>query len=173
MKKIENKSNPMRNFEIVKIVLSCGAVDKELEKSKKLLTIISGGKPHITKSGPRTRIPDFKVTPGMELGTRITLRNNFSEFLKRFLAAIGNTLKKRQIEDNHFSFGIKEYIEIPGIEYQRDIGIKGLNVTVVFSRPGKRVGIRKIKPGVIPKRQHVAKQDIINYMQDKYATRFI
>src|SRR3990167_10739186 len=104
MKKIENKSNPMRNFEIVKIVLSCGAVDKELEKSKKLLTIISGGKPHITKSGPRTRIPDFKVTPGMELGARITLRNNFSEFLKRFLVAIGNTLKKKKIKDNKFLF---------------------------------------------------------------------
>ena len=58
------------------------------------------------------------------------------------------TIKRKQISENNFSFGIKEYIEIPGAEYQRDIGIIGLDVKVVFKRSGRRVGLRKIQRGI-------------------------
>jgi len=89
------------------------------------------------------------------------------------LIAIENVLKKKQISENNFSFGVKEYIEIPGMDYQRDIGIIGLDVTVVFKRTGKRVKQRKIKKGKIPKRQIITPDEIIKFMEDKFQTTFI
>jgi len=86
------------------------------------------------------------------------------------LSAIDNKLKEKQINAEDFSFGIKEYIEIPNIEYQRDIGMIGLNVVAVFKRKGKRVEKRKIKKGKLPKRQRVTKQEIISFIKSKFNT---
>jgi len=159
--------NPMRLFKIEKVVLSCGAVGTDLEKATKLLKIISGMKPQIIASVKR--IPTFNVRPGLEVGTRVTLRGEKAFLLlKRLLAAIDNKFSAKQVSDNHFSFGIKEYIEIPGMEYQRDIGIRGLNVTINFARPGLRVKRKKIKEGNIPKKQYVTKQEIIKYMEENF-----
>jgi len=170
--KTENKiTNPMRKVFIEKVVISGSGADKELEKERKLLNLISGSRAHILKS--KKRIPDFGVSPGMEVGTKVTLRDSKAiELLKVLLGAIDNKLSKKQVSDNHFSFGIEEYIEIPGIEYQRDIGIKGLNVTVVFARAGFRIKDKKIKKGKLPKKQHVSKEEIIRYMEENFKTSF-
>lgn len=169
---VQKKENPMREIRIEKILLSCGGVDKELEKAKKLLELLSGMKVQIMKSNKR--IPDFNVRPGLEVGVRVTLRGSKgTELLRRLLAAEDNKVKSKQVSDNHFSFGIKEYIEIPGIEYQRDIGIRGLNVTVVFVRPGLRIKRKKIKAGKVSHKQYVKSDEIIKYMEEKFKTVFI
>jgi len=168
--KVTGVENPMKKIRIERVVISAGGIEKELEKSKKLLEIIAGRKSQVIIS--QKRIPDFGVKPGLEVGVRITLRGNSAvELLRRLLGAIDNKLKAKQMADNHFSFGIEEYIEIPGMEYQRDIGIKGLNVTVVFARPGLRVLRKKIKQGHVPKRQRITKQEIINFMEDNFKTK--
>ncbi len=161
----------MRIPQISRVVLSAGAVDKELEKAKRLLEMISEKKAQITKSGPRMRIPAFGVKPKMELGTCVTLRGKEAiEVLRRLLGAIDNQLKESQIDKNNFSFGISEYINIPGMKYSRDIGIRGFNVTVVFERPGIRVKKRKIKAGRVPAKQHVTREEIIEYMKNTFKT---
>jgi hypothetical protein len=58
------------------------------------------------------------------------------------------------------------------MEFQRDIGIKGLDVTVVFKRAGRRVRIRKAKAGKIPKRQTITREEIIKFMEENYNTVF-
>jgi large subunit ribosomal protein L5 len=168
------KQNVMRIPKITRVVLSAGAVDKELDKAKKLLEMVSGKKAQITKSGSRTRIPAFGVKPKMELGTCVTLRGKEAvEILRRLLGAIDNQLKESQIDKNNFSFGIHEYINIPGMKYVREIGIKGFNVTVVFERPGVRVKRRKIKMGRVPSKQHVPKEEIIEFMKNNFKTEVI
>ena len=167
------KENPLRKIRIEKIVLSIGGTADYLEKGVKILQILTEKKPAKMKAGPKRRIPSLGVKPGLELGAVSTVRKNPEEFLKKMLTAIDNTLKKSQISENNFSFGIKEYIEIPGVEYQRDIGIIGLDVTVVFKRSGKRVGLKKIKRGRIPKKQHISKNEIIKFMEDKFQTNFL
>ncbi|MEK6792811.1 MAG: 50S ribosomal protein L5 [Nanoarchaeota archaeon] len=163
--------NIMRAPKIARVVLSAGAVDKDLEKAKKLIELISEKKAQITKSGARTRIPAFGVRPKMELGTSVTLRDEDAiEVLRKLLGAIDNRLKVTQIDKNNFSFGIPEYINIPGMKYVREIGIRGFNVTVVFERPGVRVKKRKIKPGAIPTKQHVSPEEIIDYMKKTFKT---
>lgn len=166
--------NIMRQPKITRVVLSAGAVDKDLEKAKKLLEIVTDKKAQITKSGPRTRIPAFGVKPKMELGTSVTLRKKDAiEILKKLLGAIDNKLKVSSIDKNNFSFGIPEYINIPGIKYMREIGIRGFNVTVVFERPGTRVKKRKIKSGKVPSKQHVKAEEIMDYMRDHFKTEII
>jgi len=169
---IQIKDNPMRQIRIEKVLLSAGGTDKELEKSAKLLKLISGMKPQIIAS--TKRIPDFNVSPGLQVGARVTIRGKKSiDLLKNFLTVLDNTLRKKQVSENHFSFGIKEYIEIPGMEYQREIGIKGFNVTVVFVRPGLRIKRKKIKSGKVPKKQNIPEQEIITFMEENFSTSFV
>ncbi|MEK6891320.1 MAG: 50S ribosomal protein L5 [Nanoarchaeota archaeon] len=166
-KKIETKKNVMRAIKIEKVVLSCGGIKDVLEKEVKLLQKITKKKPLIRMT--IKRIPGFAIRPKMEVGCMVTLRGKeATDLLKKLFVAIDNQLKKKQIQDNHFSFGIKEYIEIPGEEYDREIGMMGFNVTVVFSMSGKRVAIKKIKRGSLPKKQTVKKELIIKFLEKHF-----
>ena len=164
------KENIMRKVRIDKIVLNIGGTGDSLEKGMRLLHLITGRKP--TKTKTTKRIPTLGVKPGLEVGVVVTVRKDLAPFLKRMLFAIDNKLSKRQISNNNFSFGIKEYIEVPGMEYQRDIGILGFDVTVVFKRAGRRVRLRKIKQGKIPKRQVITREEIIKFMEEHFQTQF-
>jgi len=169
--KQEKKENTMRKIKLEKIVLSCGATGPNLEKSRKLLEMLSNKKVQIIKAGTKRRIPAFGVKPGLELGARVTLRGKeAAELLGKLLGAIDNILDEKQIAENTFSFGIKEYIEIPGTEYKREIGIRGLSVTVCFIRPGVRVKRKKIKTGKLPEKQLVIPEEIIEYMEENFDT---
>jgi large subunit ribosomal protein L5 len=167
----KNQINPMRKIEMEKIVLSIGGTGEELEKGFRLLKILTGRTP--AKMQSRKRIPSLGVRPKLEVGVVVTIRKNPEETLRKMLSALDNILKKSQISENNFSFGIKEYIEIPGTEYQRDIGIRGLDVTVTFKRAGKRVKLKKIKKGKIPKRQAITREEIIKFMEENFKTKFI
>jgi large subunit ribosomal protein L5 len=173
MNQIKSKSgsNKMRKIRIEKIVLSVGGVGEELEKGVKLLKLLTGRKPAKMKS--RKRIPSFGVRPKLEVGAVVTIRKNPEEVLKKMLVTKDNILRKSQISENNFSFGVKEYIEIPDIEYQRELGIRGLDVTVVFKRTGRRVRIKKIKKGRIPKRNEITKEEIIKFMEENFNTNFV
>ncbi|MFA6023207.1 MAG: 50S ribosomal protein L5 [Candidatus Pacearchaeota archaeon] len=167
--KENGKENLMREVRIEKLVLSCGGVKDVLEKSVKLLKKISHKTP--TKRMSNKRIPGFGVRPKLEVGCMVTIRGEEAEkILKRLLVAIDNQLKKKQIEENHFAFGIPEYIEIPGEEYDREIGMMGFNATVVFARKGKRVARKKIRRGKLPQKQRISKEEIIKYMEDNFKT---
>ena len=161
----------MRKIKIEKIILSVGGIGDSLEKGFKLLKMLTEGKPTKTKS--HKRIPTLGVRPGLEIGAVVTIRKDPEAFLKKMLIAIENTLKRKQISENNFSFGIKEYLEIPGIEYNRDIGIRGLDVTVVFKRTGRRVRLKKIKCGKVPQKQVITKEEIIKFMEDNFQTKFM
>ena len=161
----------MKQIKIEKIVLSIGGTGENLEKGIRLLKLVTGREPARMKS--RKRIPSLGVRPKLEVGAVVTLRKDIDENLRRMLITKDNTLKKSQISENCFSFGVKEYIEIPGFEYQRDIGIKGFDVTVVFKRAGKRIGLRKIKTGKIPSRNKISKEEIIKFMEEKFQTNFV
>lgn len=167
----EKNESVMRKIKIEKIVLSVGGIGEHLEKGFKIIEILTGKKP--AKMRTKKRIPSLEIRPNLEVGAVSTIRKNLEEFLKKMLAAIDNNLKKSQISENNFSFGIKEYLEIPGIEYQREIGIVGLDVTVVFKRAGRRVRLKKIKKGKISRRQKITKEEIIKFMEENFQTKFV
>ena len=170
MTKEIKQENIMRKVKIDKVVLSVGGTSESLDKGFDLLKILTGRNPARTIS--RKRIPALGVRPNLQVGAVVTIRKNPMEVLRRMLSAIENTLKKKQIMENNFSFGIKEYIEIPGMEYQREIGIMGLDVTVVFKRTGRRVRIKKMRKGKVPKRQVIKSEEIIKFMEENFNTKF-
>ena len=156
--------NIMRQIEIEKIVINCGGTDEKLERSVKLLEMIT--KRTVCQIKSTKRIPTFGISPGKLSGAKVTIRDKeeLTGLLKRFFAAIDNKLRKNNVVKNHVSFGIKEYIEVPGLEYSREIGILGFEVTIVFKRKGKRVSLRKIKQGKYPEKQAVTKKEIIDFL---------
>ncbi len=163
--------NKMREIKLEKVILNIGGVAEKLEKGVILLEKLSGKK--AVKVKATKRIPTWNVRPGLEVGTKVTIRGEDAmEMLKKLLPAIDNTLKEKQIQPNCFSFGIHEYIEIPGVEYIREVGIMGLEVVAVFSRAGKSVETKKIKRGKA-RRIVVTREEIENYLITKFNTEIL
>jgi large subunit ribosomal protein L5 len=178
-KQIENKkelvsTNPMQKIEVEKIVINCGGTDEKLEKSIKLLKMITKDRKIYQISSTR-RIPAFGISPGKKSGCKVTIRNKeeIMDLLKRFFAALDYEISDKKIVENHLSFGIPEYIEVPGLEYDRDIGILGFEVSVVFQRKGKRVKNKKIKQGKYPKKQNIAKEEILRFLTKHFEVEIV
>jgi len=168
---METEGNRMREIKLEKVILNIGGTGDKLEKGVILLKTLSGKKPVKVKA--TKRIPTWQVRPGLEVGTKITLRGEDAlEMVRKLLPAVDNTLKEKQIQDNCFSFGIPEYIEIPGVEYIREVGIMGFEVTVVFSRKGKAIEKKKVKRGKA-KRLVVTRAEIEKYLQGKFETEIL
>lgn len=163
--------NVMRNIKLERVVLNIGGTGEKLDKGVILLEKVSEKKAIKVKA--TKRIPTWSVRPGLEVGTKVTLRGEDAiNLIKKLLPAIDNTLKEKQIQNNFFSFGIPEYIEIPGIEYIREVGIMGFEVTVVFSRAGKSVEKRKVKRGK-SRRLTVTREEIENYLKNNFGTTIL
>jgi large subunit ribosomal protein L5 len=167
----QKMENVMKEVRLEKVILNIGGVAEKLDKGVILLETISGKKAVRVKA--IKRIPTWNVRPGLEVGTKVTLRGEDAiNMVKKLLPAIDNTLKEKQIQPNCFSFGIHEYIEIPGVEYIREVGIMGFEVTVVFSRAGKAVEKKKIKRGKT-RRLTVTREEIENYLITKFNTEIL
>ena len=163
-----SKENVMREIRLDKVILNIGGVGEKLDKGVILLENISGKK--AVKVKAVKRIPTWNVRPGLEVETKVTLRGEDAlKMIKKLLPAIDNILKEKQIQKNCFSFGIHEYIEIPGVEYIREVGIMGFEVTVVFTRAGKAVERKKVKRGK-SRRLSVSREEIEDYLVSNFKT---
>src|SRR3989344_1900007 len=78
------------------------------------------------------------------------------EILQRLLKAVENKIKEESFTQNGFSFGIKEYIDIPEVKYDPKIGIIGLHVNVALARCGYRVKRRKIRNAKIGSKHEIS-----------------
>ncbi len=133
--------NIMQAPRLKKIVLNMGLGEaiknpKSIESGIKIISLISGQKPIITKA--KKSIASFKLRENMSIGVKVTLRNNkMWEFLDRFLnIALPRLRNFRGISSNfdgvgNFSIGLKEQIVFPEIEYDKIDKIRGLNITLV------------------------------------------
>ncbi len=162
--------NPMKTVRIEKLTLNIGAGKEpvRLEKGVALLKRITGIEPQ--KTVTQKRIPSWGVRPGLPIGCRLTLRKDKAlELIKRLLAAKDNKLKMSQIDSlGNISFGIHEYIDIPGVEYDPGIGVMGLQVCITLERPGYRVKRRHIRPGSMHKSHLVTREDAIKFMEKEF-----
>jgi large subunit ribosomal protein L5 len=162
--------NVMRNIRIEKVTLNvgCGKDQTRLEKAVRLLKNITGINP--VKTFAKKRIPEWGLRPGLPIGCKITLRKQIAkELLLRLLKSKGFKLKESCFNDlGNISFGIEEYIDIPDVKYDPEIGIMGLEACVTLERPGFRIKRRKIYRRKIPKKQFITKQDAVDYMQNNF-----
>lgn len=161
----------MKEIQIEKITLNVGAGTNQdvLKKGMKLLKNITGIEPVKTTSDKR--IPGWGVRPGLPIGCKITLRNVESnkELLKRFLASKENRLKPSNFDEmGNVSFGIHEYIDVPGLEYDSSIGIIGFQICVTLKRPGYRVKNRKKLQRKVGKSHKITKEESIEFFKKEF-----
>lgn len=160
----------MKHIRIEKVTLNIGAgrSPERLEKGIKLLSNITGMKP--VKTVTNKRIPTWNLRPGLPIGCKLTIRKKkASQLLAKLLQAKDSKLNKKQFDNQgNIAFGIHEYIDIPGIRYDPEIGIMGLEVCVTLERPGFRIKRRRIKKKKIGSRHRIPKQDAIDFMKDEF-----
>ncbi len=168
-----NKMNPMKQIRIEKLTLNVGAGkdQKRLEKGMKLLKTLTGIEP--VKTTTNKRIPAWGLRPGLPIGCKITLRKgDASELLKRLLESKDQILSESNFDSNgNISFGIHEYIDIPGIKYDPEIGVFGFQVCVTLERPGYRVKKRRVFNSDVGKKHIITKDESIKYMQDNFQVK--
>lgn len=160
--------NKMREIRIGKIVLNigCGA-GYLIANAKKILEKISGKKVIIIKSNKRST---FGFPKGKDIGCKVTIRENTKNFLKRLLET-KEILEESNFDDTgNLSFGIKEYIDVPGMEYDPSIVMTGFDVSVTLERPGYSVKKRKIS-SKIGKRHIIKKEEAIEFIKKEFEVK--
>lgn len=162
--------NIMKEIKIEKLTLNIGAGrdEKVLKKAVKLLKNITGIDPVQTIT--KKRLAAWGLRPGLPIGAKITLRGEeIYELASRLLLAKEKKIKKSWF-DNHgnISFGIHEYVDIPGVKYDTEIGILGLQVSLTLSRPGFRVKKRKLHKNSIGTSHLITKQEAINFISKRF-----
>ena len=141
---------------IEKVVLNMGlgadALDKKkLETCIKDMAAITGQHPLVTKF--KKSISNFKSRKGANSGLKVTLRNDrMYEFIDRMVnIALPRVKDFRGLKDNscdrfgNFSFGIKEHIIFPEINFDKVDRIRGLDVTIVTTSQTKEETISLLK----------------------------
>ena len=107
------------------------------------LSNISGQKPIITLS--KKSISNFKTRIKMPLGLKVTLRkNNMYYFLDRLINMALPRIKdfkglnpKSFDENANYSFGIKEHVIFPEVNFDKVDKVRGLDITIVTNTNNK------------------------------------
>jgi large subunit ribosomal protein L5 len=164
----------MKKISVEKIVVNIG-VGKSgdpLEKAKHALQELTGKKPSVR--GARKSVRDFGIHKGEPIGTMVTLRRELAvKFLKSVLEAKGNTMKALSFDQHgNISIGIHEHIDIPGTRYNPEIGIFGMDVSVVLTRPGYRIA-KKRGNSRIGKKHRITKQEAVEFFQQQYGAELV
>ena len=149
-------SNVYQIPKLSKIVLNMGIGEakedtKILDKAQDELSLIAGQRAIKTKA--KKAIAAFKIREGMSLGVSVTLRNKMMyEFLDRLInIAIPRIRDFRGLEPNSFdgngnySFGIKEQIIFPEINYDNIDKVRGLNITICTTAKNNEDGLELLR----------------------------
>ena len=137
--KVKNKHEVPK---IKKIILNMG-LGEDASDGKKLKTcvddmaLISGQKPIITKF--KKSISNFKTRKGSNAGVKVTLRSaKMYEFIDRLVNIALPRIKdfrglaSKGIDNSfNYSFGIKEHIIFPEVNFDKVDKIRGLDITIV------------------------------------------
>ena len=136
--------NVMQVPRLEKIVINMG-LGLDANDNKVLKTIetdlanIAGQKPVVTKS--KKAISNFKTRAKIPLGLKVTLRkNNMYFFLDRLINIALPRIKDfrglnpKSFDDNaNYSFGVKEHVIFPEVNFDKVDKVRGMDITVVTS----------------------------------------
>jgi len=142
LRELRGYKNIMEVPRLEKVVFNIGAGEaiqnaKALEAAEGDLATITGQHPVTTRA--KKSISAFKLRVGMPIGLKVTLRGKrMYDFLDRLINAVLPRIREFQgVPRNSFdgrgnyTFGIKEQIIFPEIEYDKVDKVRGLEVTIV------------------------------------------
>ena len=144
--KLMNKLNVKNRHEVPKfkkIILNMG-LGEDASDGKKIksciedMGLIAGQKPVVTKF--KKSISNFKTRKGSNAGAKVTLRSNkMYEFIDRLVNIALPRIKdfrglsSKGIDNSfNYSFGIKEHIIFPEVNFDKVEKIRGLDITIVI-----------------------------------------
>lgn len=161
----------MRKISVGKVVINIGVgkSGEAVERARKVLEQITAQKPATRKA--KKSIRDFGTHQGEPIGLIVSVRGQerCKELITRLLIAREKKLNGSSFDDRgSISFGLKEHIEIPGIRYDPEIGIWGMNVSVLLHRPGFRVSRRRNKTSKVGKGHVVTRDEAIEYFKREF-----
>ena len=141
---------------ILKVVLNMGlgpdANDKKkLQNCIEDMSLISGQKPVITRF--KKSISNFKTRKGTAAGAKVTLRKNkMYEFIDRLVnIALPRIKDFRGLsadgfdKSGNYTFGIKEHIIFPEINFDKVDRIRGMDITIQTSGKNKEESLALLK----------------------------
>ena len=157
--KLMNKLNVKNKHEVPKIdkiILNMG-LGEDASDSKKLksciddMSLIAGQKPIITKF--KKSISNFKTRKGSNAGVKVTLRaSKMYEFVDRLVNIALPRIKdfrglnsKGIDKSNNYSFGIKEHIIFPEVNFDKVDKIRGMDITLVTTSKNKEATMELLK----------------------------
>jgi large subunit ribosomal protein L5 len=154
--------------EKVTVHMSVGESGKKLSNAEMIMTTITGQTP--VRAVAKRTLPGFNIKKGEPIGCKVTLRgDNAAKFLKTALGIRGNSLDSSLFDNNgNFAFGIEEHTDFPGLEYDPEIGIYGMDVIVSVERPGYRIKHRRSQQNKVPQGHKLTKEDSIAYVSKNY-----
>ena len=148
--------NKHRVPKIDKIILNMG-LGEDASDGKKLkacaddMALIAGQKPVITKF--KKSISNFKTRKGSNAGIKVTLRSKkMYEFVDRLVNIALPRIKdfrglsiKGVDSSYNYSFGIKEHIVFPEVNFDKVDKIRGLDITIVTTGKSKEGTLELLK----------------------------
>ena len=156
---------------ITKVVLNMGlgadSNDKKIvQNSIEDISLISGQKPIITKF--KKSISNFKTRKGTTAGIKVTLRSNkMYEFIDRLVNIALPRVKDFQgLSMNGFdnfgnySFGIKEHIIFPEINFDKVDRIRGMDITLVTTGKDRKTTFALLEAMNFPFSKKIKKKGI-------------
>jgi large subunit ribosomal protein L5 len=162
------KESPMLKPKIEKVVVNIcvGKSGEPVEKASKVLKDLTGQNP--CKRKAKQTIREFGIRKGEPIACIVTLRKQkATDFLKKVLPVLENRISENCFDKHgNFSFGIKEHIEIPGVKYEPEIGIFGMNVCVSLGRPGYRVKKRRREKAKIGLKHMLTLEEAVVFVKD-------
>jgi large subunit ribosomal protein L5 len=163
----------MRRINVDKVVINVGVgkSGEPIEKAKNALLELTSHQPAVR--GAKKTVRDFGIHKGEPIGVVVTLRRGPAiEFLKRVIAAKRNVLKASSFDNfGNISLGIHEHIDIPGTKYNPDIGIFGMDINVVLSRPGYRIARKSRRSSKIGKTHRINRDEAIEFFKQEYGVK--
>jgi len=167
--------NPMLKPRIEKVVINCcvGKSGEPLEKAMKILQELTGQKPSIRRA--KKTIKDFGIRRKEPIACVVTLRGERArEFLTRAFQAVDNRISRSSFDEmGNFSFGIKEHIDIPGVKYDPELGIIGMDVSVVLERPGFRVKRRRRARSKVGTEHLLSPDEAISFIREEFNVEIV
>ncbi|CAI50531.1 50S ribosomal protein L5 [Natronomonas pharaonis DSM 2160] len=158
----------MREPTVEKVVvhMGVGRGGEPLAQAEEILEEIVEQQP--VRTTAQKTIQDFEVREGDPIGTKATLRGEDAEEFLETALPLADIDRKQFDETGNFSFGVEEHTEFPSQEYDPQIGIYGLDVTVNLVRPGYRVHKRDKVSRSIPSNHRLTAEDAVTFLESNF-----
>ncbi|WP_137288173.1 50S ribosomal protein L5 [Natronorubrum halophilum] len=158
----------MRKPRVEKVVvhMGVGRGGRELGKAEDIIEEVTSQE-SVRTQAKRTE-PDFGIRQGDPIGAKVTLRGEDAAAFLETALPLANLSASQFDNTGNFSFGIEEHTAFPSQEYDPNVGIYGMDVTVNLVRPGYRVAKRDKANRSIPSSHRLTPEDAIAYLEANF-----